>query len=170
MSQIILQATLEQFLSALGLNRRVKPTEAQDGQRVYQINKCLSPTNHIGLAVAQRFWKWNPNDPLNHSKDSHVQAMREWRDKHCKIRLCYYNNRAVGGYVVVQGELMGMHNLHRGVGQWMLDHAINDGTVTLDCFDEPALIKLYISRGFTEERREAQPRQRQPDIVWMRKK
>lgn len=170
MSQIILQATLEQFLNALGLNRRMTMTEAQDGQRVYQINKCLSPTNHIGLAVAQRFWKWVAENPSSNTQAEHLAAMREWRDKHCKIRLCYWNNRAVGGYVVVQGELLGMHNLHRGVGQWMLDHAINDGAVTLDCFDEPALIKLYASRGFTEERRELNHVKGLPDIVWMRKK
>lgn len=165
--QVITKATLDQFQNALGLNRR---TEVQDSKRVYQINASITPTREVVLAVASA---WHAVR-VRHSTRTHSEQYHQFFENKCKIRLVYASDErtpaaVVGGYIVLNGELMAMYNHHRGRGEWMLDHAINDGAVRLNCVDEPHLIKLYTSRGFKEVHREFNEVKGRPDVVWMEK-
>lgn len=72
-----------------------------------------------------------------------------------QYRLVYDDAKAVGGYIVLDGELIGLFSTVRGKGDWMMQHAVNDGANRLDCFAEPALLKLYHKHGFTIHRSEA---------------
>lgn len=170
--QVITKATLDQFQNALGLNRRADWHASQDGQRVYQIDTNVSPTHEIVSQVANEYWDWrNKLDPV----PGHKEGLEKWEAAVCKIRLCHMadaavKSRAVGGYIVLQDELLAFHNGIRGAGLWMLDHAINDGATKLSCFDVPHLIKLYQSRGFVEVHRQWNKTRGKPDVVWMTKK
>lgn len=66
-----------------------------------------------------------------------------------QYRLIYDGAQAVGGYIVLDGELIGLFCTVRGKGDWIMRHAVNDGANRLDCFAEPALLKLYHRHGFT---------------------
>lgn len=171
--QVITNATLDQFQNALGLNRRASWIAAQDGQRVYQIDSSLSPTMEIVTTVAQAFHQYKGKLPC--SGVAYLAMKARFYAEHCKIRLCHYHGdtnpvRAVGGYIVLDDELMAFHNGIRGAGLWMLDHAINDGATKLTCFDVPHLIKLYQSRGFVETDRQWSTTRGKPDVVCMVKK
>lgn len=170
--QVMTKATLDQFQNALGLNRRACWTEAQDGQRVFQINTNVSPTHEIVSQVSTEFWAWRDKQLPG---TGHKEAIAQWEAEFCKIRLCHLayattKARAVGGYIVLQDELLAFHNGIRGAGLWMLDHAINDGATKLSCFDVPHLIRLYQSRGFVEVNRQWNETRGKPDVVWMVKK
>lgn len=170
--QITLRVNLDKFQNALGLARRASNKAHPDDQRVHQIDTSVSPTHEIVSQVASAYWDWrNSQRPV----PAHVQGIEQFETEECKIRLCYYGDektasRAVGGYIVLHGELLAFHNHIRGSGLWMLDQAINDGAVKLSCFDVPHLIKLYQSRGFVEEHREWNTTRGKPDVVWMVKK
>lgn len=171
--QLITNATLDQFQNALGLNRRASWAEAQDGQRVYQIDSSLSPTMEIVTAVAQAFHQYKAHEQKR-GLGYHEIKDRFYKSQ-CKIRLCSYSDaqtpiRWVGGYVVLDDELMAFHNIRRGVGFWMLDHAVHDGATKLSCLDVPHLIRLYQSRGFVEVNRQWNETRGKPDVVWMAKK
>lgn len=173
--QVITKATLDQFQNALGLNRRENWKVAQDGQRVFQIDTNVSPTHEIVSQVASEFWAWHGSMGLPSSAAAHKDAIAKWEAQFCKIRLFHMadaavKSRAVGGYIVLQDELLAFHNAIRGAGLWMLDHAINDGATKLSCFDVPHLIKLYQSRGFVEVNRQWNETRGKPDVVWMVKK
>lgn len=174
---IILKADLNQFQNALGLNRRASFTEAQDGQRVHQINLSISPTPDVVLACAEAFWaERNKTDP---DRRTDIFAFKEAFERdNLKIRLAYdsitrslsgvqLRPRATGGYIVLNGELLALHSVIRGRGTWLLDNAINDGAVRLNCHNVPRLLALYESRGFKEVHRAPDLIEGRPDVVWM---
>lgn len=66
-----------------------------------------------------------------------------------QYRLVFDGAQAVGGYIVLDGELIGLFCTVRGKGDWIMQHAVSDGADHLDCFAEPALLKLYHRHGFT---------------------
>lgn len=171
MPHVISKASLDHYQNALGLNRRANWTLPQDGQRVYQIDKCIDPTADIVSAISTHLWAAYPELAIKHA-GPHRFTVDKFYDDVCKIRLVHFGDertpiKQVGGYVVLNGELLGMHSLHRGIGNWLLDHAINDGAVRLSCFDVPQLIKLYTSRGFVEKSRELNTTKGLPDVVWL---
>ena len=151
--QIIKTATLNEFQNALGLNRRVV------GKRSEQIDTNLCSTGELVLQITAAFWAANPSSSYAGISDFLAQRaeikhkVEAFYKERCIIRLCYHSDpvqpvRAVGGYIVLNGNLLAFHNCARGVGTWMLDHAIADGAKQLVCADVPHLRGLYGSRGF----------------------
>lgn len=69
--------------------------------------------------------------------------------EHLKVRVAYQGAEPVAGYLVLGGELIGLFSLVRGIGDWIMQHVVSDGANHLDCFAEPALLKLYHKHGFT---------------------
>lgn len=74
---------------------------------------------------------------------------------HVIVRVAYQGTEPVAGYLVVGGELVGLFSLARGKGDWIMGHAVSDGADHLDCFAEPALLKLYHKHGFKIHHSEA---------------
>ena len=171
---IITKATTAQYLNALGLARRCVPSIPQDGQRVYQIDQCLAPTDEYVTVISKAFWAANPRIERA-GRVLHADALVKYHEEHCKIRLVWESGvpqcvrpKATGGYIVLNGELMGLWSEVRGRGNWLLDHAIADGAEVLSCFDIPHLVKLYRGRGFSDVRREANTKGPGfPDVIWM---
>lgn len=73
----------------------------------------------------------------------------EFHSEHVIVRVAYRGTEPVAGYLIVGGELVGLFSLARGKGDWLMGHAVSDGANHLDCFAEPALLKLYHKHGFT---------------------
>lgn len=78
----------------------------------------------------------------------------EFYTHHVIVRVAYQGAEPVAGYLIVGGELVGLFSLARGKGDWLMQHAVSDGASHLDCFAEPALLKLYHKHGFTINRSE----------------
>jgi hypothetical protein len=164
MPQVIVKATLEQFYYALATNA---------GRRQDIRNGC-SPAADIVSQVSSEFQRRNPST-TEHSGQrmprnaQHEAKIDNFYRKVCHVRLAKEGNDPVGGFVVMDGELVGLHNIRNGSGDWMLREAVNLGADRLDCFDVPHLIDLYQRHGFREILREPNHTKGKPDIVWMRR-
>ena len=129
MTKVSIEAYIEALQYALGTDERIeaslsRPKELLDTVRDF----------------ARNFAKRYADDLEAHLSD------------HIKIRVAYQDNTPVAGYLVVGGELVGLFSLARGKGDWIMGHAVSDGANHLDCFAEPALLKLYHKHGFTINR------------------
>ena len=82
-------------------------------------------------------------------------SAEEFHSEHVIVRVAYQGTEPVAGYLVVGGELVGLFSLARGKGDWIMGHAVSDGADHLDCFAEPALLKLYHKHGFKIHHSEA---------------
>ena len=76
-------------------------------------------------------------------------SAEEFHSEHVIVRVAYQGTEPMAGYLIVGGELVGLFSLARGKGDWIMGHAVSDGANHLDCFAEPALLKLYHKHGFT---------------------
>lgn len=122
---------------------------------------------HVMMSkMGREYWRLNPK---GQRLDIGVQ-LEEFYAKHCHVRVAYADASRVGGFMVLSGELLAFHNIVKGNGLWMLDHAIELGADRLDHFDVPVLNKLYKSRGFVEILREKNVLRGAPDIVFRRLK
>lgn len=83
----------------------------------------------------------------------------------CKIRLAKNGNTVTGGYIVLDGVLMGLF-ANGCPGSWLLGQAHKDGASKLDCFDG-FLVSFYGKHGWKETSRAANWTAGQPDVVWM---
>lgn len=144
MSQVIAVATLDAFQNHLTLARR----RTDIGERAAHIMAATDQAITIVAKVASVFHSLHPKPLDQMSRAEWDQLRKEFFADTCKVRLCFEGSRAVGGYVVLNGELLGFHNFEKGKGSWMLDHAINDGAERLTCFEGSAAERLYRSRGF----------------------
>lgn len=169
MTSVITKATLNEFQNVLGLNRRIVWTEPQDGQRVHQINVSIDPTAQLVSEMADVYWL---------KKKQHLTRdyTQHFYSEVCKIRVVRTSDsrwlapKNTGGYIVLDGELLALHSVIRGQGDWLMNSAVHDGAVRLSCFDEPKLIALYNKHGFREVRRELNTTKGRPDVVWMVRK
>lgn len=164
--QVITPATLDQFQNALTLARRTRQHVA-DG---------CHEAGDIVLKVVQAYHRHKSSWPAQ-IKDASRVDLREIQtanenhffDRRCKIRLCYEDNKPVGGYVVLEGELLGLHNLRKGCGDWLVQHAVLDGADRLDTLAIPHLLRLYSRYGFREVHNEPNWNPDLPHVVWMRR-
>lgn len=75
---------------------------------------------------------------------------------HCKSFIVYGDRPESGcevpdkiaGFIILDGELMGLRSIHKGLGDWFMQHAIDNGAVLLQCWQEPYLIDFYTRHGF----------------------
>lgn len=161
MPQVIVKAEADAFHYALSTNA---------GRR-WQIREGCSTAAQITLRCAQEFHRLMP--PVAAIRPSGRSIYRErnayFHKHYCHIRLCKDGERAEGGFVVLCGELMGLHNVQPGRGDWMMREAVSLGANRLDCFDIPHLRELYERHGFREILREKNYTKGKPDIIWMRR-
>lgn len=74
-----------------------------------------------------------------------------------------------GGFLVLDGELQGLHSIDKGNGDWLLHAAVEYGADRLDTYDIPHLVDLYYRHGFREVLREPNLNGVGPDVIWMRR-
>ena len=135
---IITKATFEQYINALNHARdtdeRIKTSlSTPDELRAKATNHYMVQTEYMGR----------------------IMGAKEFYTEHLQVRVAYQGTEPVAGYLVVGGELVGLFSTVRGKGDWLMQHAVSDGANLLDCFAEPALLKLYHRHGFTITRSEA---------------
>lgn len=174
MTQTISPVSLDKFVHALNHARRRFPL----------VDANVHHEGTLSVRVADEFRRKYPgleSTAAPYRSIARRAKEQEFYDKHCKLRLVYETGHdhhiegssVVGGYCVLDGELMCFWNVTKGKGLWMLDHAIADGAKFLDHFDHPHLNQLYESRGFTERLREPNdPKQRPtggPDVIFRRR-
>lgn len=83
--------------------------------------------------------------------------------------LAYEDAECVGGVVVLDGELCCLWSQRKGVGAFLVRHALSEGAYHLNCFDG-GLVTYYQRLGFEEYSREANWTAGEPDVVFMRHK
>lgn len=161
MAQVIVKAGPDAFHYALETNK---------GRR-WQIREGCSTKAEVTLRCAQEFHRVFPPDHSGRQFTRAAQNLRidQFHTRHCHIRLCKEGDRADGGFIVLCGELIGMHNVKPGTGDWMMREAVALGADRLDTYDVPHLIQLYTKHGFREVLREPNTKKGQPDVVWMRR-
>lgn len=135
MTQVITKVAIGAFINALNVHRRTS--------ELVRYNTC--PSDQIMLKVAQAF---NEDFQPGASLEANRARIEKFYSERCHVRLCFDGAQSVGGYVVLDGELLAFHNLQRGKGDWMMLNAVADGATRLDCFAELVLVNLYQRHGF----------------------
>jgi hypothetical protein len=160
MPQVIVKVEPDKFYYALQTNMSRRPV----------IREGCSTKAEVSLRCAQEFHRLYPvvltRHPTRHQRNEQIAHFHK---RYCHIRLCMEGNRADGGFIVVCDELIGLHNVKPGTGDWMMREAISLGADRLDTYDVPHLIELYNKHGFHEVLREANTIKGKPDVVWMRR-
>lgn len=105
---------------------------------------------------------------MKHAIDHHKRLKGDLSTKWTKdpaLVLAKRGNDVVGGYAVVDGELLGLWGF--GIGDWLVRAAVRDGATHLDCFDG-WLPQFYKHNGFRETLREPNYNRGGPSVVFMR--
>lgn len=159
MSQVLVQTPPAAFYFALSNNARRRP----------HIAAACSTGNDIIGRVAKEFWRRNPARDRIAGQEPHQARLDRFYRLHCHVRIATDCNDHQGGFIVLDGELLGLHNIKAGTGDWLMRAAVELGADRLDTFDIPHLISLYQRHGFTEVLREKNHIAGQPDVVFMRR-
>lgn len=160
--QIIIGSDLVGLISSLELVKRFAPdTRAEQVQ-----TNCLG-TAELVLAISSKYRELYPVRLAADDRMGTKLREAEFYKKHCIIRIAKQDAETVGGYCVLDGELLCLHNKQKGKGDWMLDHAKSDGAVRLNCFDVPPLTELYTRHGFKVVNRQPNWVEGEPDVLIM---
>lgn len=138
MSQIMVSSTGEGFYYAHNHNCRRRPLirEMTDTPEEVQLKLAAAASKHL-----HRLEGKTPRQVYDAFYSSQF----------CSVRLAKEGNApARGGFIVLLGELVALHHIDHGKGDWMMADAIHHGARTLTCFDIPHLLKLYERHGFRE--------------------
>lgn len=162
MPQVIVRVAMDQFYYALNYNARRRPEIAASCTRAEDI--CIMTSNE--------FHRRNPNKVVvgkATNRQEWAAKVENYYSKVCHVRVATEGNDKRGGFVVIDGELVGFHHVDKGKGDWLLAEAVSLGANRLDCFDIPHLLDLYYRHGFREVLREPNHKKGAPDVVWMRR-
>lgn len=80
--------------------------------------------------------------------------------------LAFQDSVCVGGFMVLEDELCCLWSTVRGVGSFLVRHAITEGATVLNCFDG-GLVDYYRKHGFEEYCRTPNWTEGEPDVVFM---
>lgn len=80
------------------------------------------------------------------------EADRVFFDRQCIVYTANEGNQKRGGFAVLRGELVGLHHIDKGKGDWLMRAAIEAGARKLCCLGTPYLLNFYSSHGFNTVR------------------
>lgn len=161
--QIMVNTDLSGLLASLQLAKR-----GNDYERAAQLELSCTDEPELVMLYAETFRKLRvPSDEEETNRQRHKQRLQDFHKTDCIIRVAEEGNRTVGGYMILQGQLLAFHHHQRGKGTWMLDDAISCGAKHLTCFDLKPLVKLYTGRGFEVTGRLDNWQQGGPDVLSM---
>jgi hypothetical protein len=161
--QIMVNTDLGGLLASLQLAKRGK-----DYERAAQVELSCTSESELVMLYAETFRGLRvPAGSAEPDRIQHKQRLHDYHKNDCCIRVAKEGNRTVGGYMVLQGQLLAFHHHQRNHGNWMLDDAISCGAKNLTCFDLPPLVKLYTGRGFKITGRLDNWNQGGPDVLSM---
>ncbi|ANH51118.1 hypothetical protein FDH02_gp42 [Pseudomonas phage VSW-3] len=162
MPQVILKVPMEQYYYALNHNARRRP----------EIRMGCTPAEELCIITSKEFHRRNPQTlavTMSTTRKDWQKRVANFYDKVCHVRVAAEGNDKRGGFVVMDGELLTLHSIDKGNGDWLMREALSLGANRLDTFDIPYLIEFYQKHGFREILREKNTKKGMPDIVWMRK-
>lgn len=152
MSQVIVNVPPAAFYFALNQNRRRRPMV---GANCNTAEECM-------ILMAKAF----------HAKEffgsvTHAERLSAFLAADCTFRCAVDGTDKRGGYMILSGNLIGLHHVDPGRGDWLLRDAIDHGARRLECFQEEHLVRLYERNGFVVTGRTANWTAGQPDILTM---
>ncbi len=104
---------------------------------------CYSPYE-LACKLSQFYWELRETKYRNYSVPEYLNKLYS---KHMLLRVAYDGTEPVACYVVLEGELLGLISLRKGLGKWLLANAEADGAKVLDTFEgnplEHLLSKLW---------------------------
>lgn len=162
MPQVIVKVPMDKFYYALNHAARRRP----------EIATSCTRAEDLCIKTSGEFHRRNPQTlavTLSTKPGDHKRKLENYYSKVCHVRLAMEGNDPRGGFIVLDGELLGLHSLDKGKGDWMMREAVSLGADRLDCFDIPHLIDLYQRHGFKEILREPNNKAGGQDVVWMRR-
>jgi len=152
MAGIIVKAELAAYRNALGKARMYNP----------KVHANVSPADEVVEKVASEFQR----TAGTFRGVTHANTITAFYSHHCHIRLVKDGNVVTGGFVVLNGILLGLWSETPGNGDWLVREAVALGADQLDCFDG-YLLEFYAKHGFRELSREPNWDEALPDVVWM---
>ena len=162
--QIMVNTDLSGLLSSLQQVKR----SVLIWERAAQVQLCCTDESELVMLYAETFHRlYMPTEGTEPDRMRHKQRLQDYHKNDCCIRVVKEGNRTVGGYMILQGQLLAFHHHLRGRGLWMLDDALHHGANKLSCFDLPPLVKLYTERGFVVTGRSDNWTQGAPDVLSM---
>lgn len=142
MAQIIIrQYTPDPLVHALVSNYRRRPI----------IREANSTADELVLVISDAFRVWKRDHKWQEQRAgsiTHRQLVQEFYADHCKVFTCNEGNDRKGGFAILHGELLALHNVERGCGDWMMRRAIEEGARRLQCCGTPHLLSFYVKHGF----------------------
>ena len=95
-----------------------------------------------------------------------AESLTDYRDPATVTGQAYLSHDRSSGFVVRDGELVGVFSTRKGAGDVIMRDALDAGAVRLDCFDG-YLPAFYARHGFRETHREENWTPGGPDVVYM---
>ena len=146
---LIQQKDSRKFLDALGHARRELPH-----------GEALTRAPVTALIIVDAFWA------AAKEVEDHAEQEAEFYRERCKLFLAMDGNTVVGGFGVLNGELIGLFAWPGTWGVWLLLRAMGEGATRLNCFDG-FLPEYYAKYGWREVRREPNYKAGGPDVIYM---
>lgn len=144
MAQVLIrQYSMDPLIHAIASNPRRRPL----------IRDMLDDSGAIAIKIGNAFRERYPN----HEAPGRHPGGRRGREqqfyaKHCIVYTAQEGNDRRGGFAVLDGELIGLHHVDKGLGDWLMRAAVDAGARKLCCLGTPHLLSLYTRHGFTTVR------------------
>lgn len=136
-------------------------------RRFHRHRTSLDTQAELVGAVAEALWQHLGKYAAS-TVEQDVGRADFWRNV-CKVRVATQEGRDVGGYIVLHGELKALWCDEAGWGSVLVNSAVADGAVRLQCFDG-YLVRLYSQFDFVVVKREPNWVHGEPDLVYMERK
>lgn len=131
-------------------------------RRFHRHRTSLDTYAELVGAVADAYWLYMG---MQVPAERAAAKLSFWRHA-CKVRVATQEGRDVGGYIVLHGELKALWCDEAGWGTVLVQSAVDDGAVRLQCFDG-YLVRLYSQFDFKVVKREPNWVHGEPDLVFM---
>lgn len=131
------------------------------------LKRFLDALHYVRINNARMMENLSSSAEIAIKHADYVNACRRYGiEPEVVFRLVYDETQCTGGYCVINGELCSFWSTVNGRGLWLLDNAISDGAIHLNCFDG-YLTTLYSQRGFKEYKRLPNWNSNGPDVIYM---
>lgn len=132
-------------------------------RRFHRHRTSLDTYAELVGAVADALWAHRNKA---HPAQSLATTLSTFYNHVCKVRVATQAGVDIGGYIVLDGELKALWCDEAGWGTVLVQSAVDDGAVRLQCFDG-YLVRLYSQFDFKIVKREPNWVHGEPDLVYM---
>jgi hypothetical protein len=112
------------------------------------IREGCSDSGELAIQIGKAYREWSDSIGPVSSPQAKRGRERIWYETQCIVYTAQEGNDRRGGFAVLQGELIGLHHVDKGLGDWLMRAAVDAGADCLNCFEHPHLLDLYTRHGF----------------------